>query len=188
MTPDGAWMNDSHGVFFLDGRYHLFFQRVPECVEWRHDIHWGYATSDDLLHSRLGSLSIPYVVTTASDDVRLSPHPAVSAARLPCEGLPGLSLDIEWTHGPGAELALVGSDGRKRAMLQAGDGRILVKVSGQADPIEVIRTSPRLRVIVDAPVLEVVADGGLVALPLDVPAGGFVPIAEGPGALDWWHL
>ena len=410
LTPDAGWMNDPHGVFFLDGRYHLFYQRVPQSVEWRHDVHWGYATSDDLLHWRLepdalapgdgdegcwsgcavvgddgrpvifytsvaapdrhlgririarqdpatgewvkgeiiaesmtpdtrmfrdpmifrdgdtwrmlvgsgtaegvagaqlfrstnldeweydgwlaqrstdardpwtgagwecpqilrhvggdggdvlvvsvwddkepndqgpngvaaasgrlvgetfsakswrvlsghhhfaatsftdpagraclifwiwdihdhgtwaGALSIPYVVTTASDDVRLSPHPAVSAARLPCEGLPGLSLDIEWTHEPGAELALAGSDGRKRAMLKAGDGRILVKISGQADPIEVLHTSPRLRVIVDAQVLEVVADGGLVGLPLDVPDGGFVPIAEGPGALDWWHL
>ena len=49
-VPSTGWINDPHGVTFRDGRYHLFFQHVPDSVVWRQDCSWGHATSTDLLH------------------------------------------------------------------------------------------------------------------------------------------
>lgn len=50
LTADSGWINDPLGLTYRDGQYHLFFQYVPDQVEWRPDCHWGHATSDDLLH------------------------------------------------------------------------------------------------------------------------------------------
>ena len=43
-------MNDPHGIVLREGRYHLFFQHVPDSLVWRPDIRWGHAVSDDLVH------------------------------------------------------------------------------------------------------------------------------------------
>ena len=43
-------MNDPHGIVFREGRYHLFFQHLPDSLVWRTDIRWGHAVSDDLVH------------------------------------------------------------------------------------------------------------------------------------------
>lgn len=48
-TSRRGWINDPYGVTWRDGRYHLFFQHVPDHVEWRADQHWGHATSPDLV-------------------------------------------------------------------------------------------------------------------------------------------
>ena len=45
-------MNDPHGIYWLDGVYHLYFQHVPDAVEWQTGISWGHATSKDLVHWR----------------------------------------------------------------------------------------------------------------------------------------
>jgi len=49
-TARRGWLNDPYGVTFHDGRYHLFFQHVPDGVAWRPQVHWGHAVSDDLVH------------------------------------------------------------------------------------------------------------------------------------------
>lgn len=41
-------MNDPHGLLHLGGRYHAFYQAVPDSLEWRPDCLWGHAVSDDL--------------------------------------------------------------------------------------------------------------------------------------------
>lgn len=50
LTAAEGWVNDPLGLTFHDGRYHLFFQYVPDQVTWAPSCHWGHATSEDLLH------------------------------------------------------------------------------------------------------------------------------------------
>jgi beta-fructofuranosidase len=47
-TPPHGWINDPHGITFHDGRYHLFFQSIPDSTDWRPDCRWGHAVSRDL--------------------------------------------------------------------------------------------------------------------------------------------
>jgi beta-fructofuranosidase len=48
-APDG-WINDPLGLTHHAGRYHLFFQHVPDRTVWATEQHWGHATSADLVH------------------------------------------------------------------------------------------------------------------------------------------
>ncbi len=48
-SPAEHWMNDPNGPIWVDGIYHLFFQYHPHSTVWG-PMHWGHATSRDLLH------------------------------------------------------------------------------------------------------------------------------------------
>lgn len=48
-TPRRGWINDPYGLTWRDGRYHLFFQHVPDRSQWAPEQSWGHATSNDLL-------------------------------------------------------------------------------------------------------------------------------------------
>lgn len=48
VSPAG-WLNDPNGVGQWDGRYHLFYQYNPDAPVHA-DIHWGHASSVDLVH------------------------------------------------------------------------------------------------------------------------------------------
>lgn len=50
-TAPSQWINDPNGVCYHDGRYHLYYQYNPNAAKWG-DIHWGHASSADLLHWR----------------------------------------------------------------------------------------------------------------------------------------
>ena len=48
-APASGWVNDPLALTWHEGRYHLFFQYVPESTVWTLACRWGHATSDDLL-------------------------------------------------------------------------------------------------------------------------------------------
>jgi sucrose-6-phosphate hydrolase SacC (GH32 family) len=52
-TSSTDWINDPNGLVFLDGEYHLFFQRVPGSNDGNTNTKsWGHAISTDLVHWR----------------------------------------------------------------------------------------------------------------------------------------
>lgn len=50
-TAPTNWINDPNGLCFHEGRCHLYYQYNPNAARWG-DIHWGHASSADLVHWR----------------------------------------------------------------------------------------------------------------------------------------
>ncbi|GIG68957.1 GH32 C-terminal domain-containing protein [Phytomonospora endophytica] len=48
-TSRGGWMNDVNAPLYHQGQYHLFYQHNPHGLAWD-TMHWGHATSPDLVH------------------------------------------------------------------------------------------------------------------------------------------
>jgi sucrose-6-phosphate hydrolase SacC (GH32 family) len=50
VQPPAGWMNDPNGPIYYKGRFHMFYQYLPEKCEWDFGIVWGHAYSEDLVH------------------------------------------------------------------------------------------------------------------------------------------
>lgn len=48
-TPRYGWMNDPNGMFYKDGRWHLYYQYNPYGSKWQ-NMTWGHSESDDLVN------------------------------------------------------------------------------------------------------------------------------------------
>lgn len=48
LQPPAGWMNDPNGPVYYKGRYHMFYQYLPQACEWDFGIVWGHAVSEDL--------------------------------------------------------------------------------------------------------------------------------------------
>ena len=45
--PSGSWTNESHGLIYSGGRYHVFFQKNPN-GPYMSRLHWGHISSENL--------------------------------------------------------------------------------------------------------------------------------------------
>ena len=61
-TPDKFWTNDPNGLFYLNGKFQLYYQHNPFENKWGH-MSWGHAESTDLVHWKHLPVAIPEVVT-----------------------------------------------------------------------------------------------------------------------------
>jgi beta-fructofuranosidase len=52
VTPAAGWLNDPVGGLVHDGRYHLFFQSVPDATQWQPACGWAHLVGDDLVRWR----------------------------------------------------------------------------------------------------------------------------------------
>lgn len=56
-SPSSGWMNDPNGFSRFSGSYHLFYQHNPWASKWGL-MHWGHATSNDLVAWRTLPLAL----------------------------------------------------------------------------------------------------------------------------------
>lgn len=48
-TPSYGWMNDPNGMFYQDGKWHLYYQYNPYGSKWQ-NMTWGHSCSTDLVN------------------------------------------------------------------------------------------------------------------------------------------
>lgn len=48
-TPLWGWMNDPNGMFYRDGKWHLYYQYNPYGSKWQ-NMTWGHSVSSDLVN------------------------------------------------------------------------------------------------------------------------------------------
>jgi sucrose-6-phosphate hydrolase SacC (GH32 family) len=67
--PPQHWMNEPHALLHFKGKYHIMYQHNAHGPFW-HDISWGHAVSDDLVHWKdLPDAIVPDKDTVAPDGI-----------------------------------------------------------------------------------------------------------------------
>jgi len=101
-VPPGGILHDPNGACYWNGRYHVFYQfwppDLPRDRPWDQAMHWGHATSDDLLHWR----DLP---------VALAPDPGPERSCFSGQALVEDDRVVLIYHGPGAGNCVATADG-----------------------------------------------------------------------------
>jgi beta-fructofuranosidase len=114
-TAPAGWLNDPNGVGQWNGTYHLFYQHNPNAPVHR-DMHWGHATSQDLVH-------------WTDEPIALTPTPGGPDAG-GCWS--GVLVDDNGTP----TLVYSGHrDGQERACLAVGDADLRAWTKDPANPV-----------------------------------------------------
>lgn len=119
---------------------------------------------EDLAAGWAGAHSVPHLLSLDGDVLVATPHPDLE--RYWSGGAPETAADIELDEGP----VVVRSGAVELFRVDTAGGLVGVTVGDQT--WELPRRSPSVRLIVDAGVLEVSSDGGLLGLPLPPAIGG----------------
>lgn len=157
---------------------------APVLIHWLRDV-------ADLEAGWAGALGMPLRLGVSQGRLRLSVHATVERRRR--AGLAGTAIDVAWTPAASASSA---ASAVSRLELRAGGGTVAtVSVDGESLSVaaggrtaEMSRdVEVGVRVLVDGPVLEVVA-GGYAALPLPAYDGEVAPRCAPEDDLRWWSL
>lgn len=63
-VPPQHWMNEPHALLHFKGKYHITYQHNAHAPFW-HNISWGHAVSDDLVHWK----DLPDAIVTEQDTI-----------------------------------------------------------------------------------------------------------------------
>ena len=68
VASPGGWINDPNGLCFFRGRWHAFYQLHPFGTQWG-PMHWGHASSADLVHWRTEPIALAPSLLAERDGV-----------------------------------------------------------------------------------------------------------------------
>lgn len=112
-----------------------------------------------------GAISVPWRVELVDDRPRLTVHPDVAAHAgdpVPTGTVAGLAALVDWTPASGDRLVVRAGDAADSAVtLTVGDDALVV--AGREAPTTLPWAGGAVHVVVDGPVVEVVAPGGITA-------------------------
>ncbi len=116
-TPECGWLNDPHGITWVDGEYHLFYQHIPAGTGWASTVHWGHAVAPDLMRWR----RLPIALTPAPDE-----EGCWTGATVLQDGRPTIVytsvLAEDWNLG---RIAVALPDAQLRTWTRSGDGILI---------------------------------------------------------------
>jgi len=101
-TPLYGWMNDPNGMFYKDGKWHLYYQYNPYGSKWQ-NMTWGHSVSGDLVNWE----HLPLAIEPDGLGAIFSGSCAIDP-----EGTAG--------YGPGAVVAMYTSAGKSQVQSLAG--------------------------------------------------------------------
>ncbi|WP_216363416.1 ricin-type beta-trefoil lectin domain protein [Subtercola boreus] len=129
-SSQNGWMNDVNGPVYYRGTYHLFYQNNPHDLT-HGTIHWGHATSTDLVHWTQQPVALEPGVHPATDLASGSAWVDVNNVT----GLKNGSDDpiLLFTNTNGVSIAY-STDGAKTFQMYNGGQRVITTTSTSRDP------------------------------------------------------
>lgn len=126
-SPVAHWMNDPNGMVYNKGTYHLFYQYYPGATIWG-PMHWGHATSEDLVHWK----QLPVALYPDSTGYIFSGSAVIDSSNTSGFGKNGKSpmVAIFTVHDPKGEKAGTNNYQNESIAYSLDDGASFTKYSG----------------------------------------------------------